>query len=199
MLSYCTLCCWISLLISAFALIPFDISLVPHAHENEYFEVYYLQSSDVPIDPTSSTHSYTVQISGLAVRSSVSEKVVIVEYRPVDISACYLPVISGMGQTTDLRWDKRAVISLSRELNVTMWPISVYLARINSVVYWQFMLWVNSYTNAHPSFLPLSICMAGSTDDCPYLTQNWDTFIVDRLALSPLVSCVCESPLSLHH
>ena len=178
--------CCIYFLTCASELISFDISLVPHAHENEYFEVYYLLSSDISIDISSSLSSYAIQMSGLAIRSSVSEKVVIIEYRPLDLSACYLPAIRRSRQTTDFKWEKKAMISLSRELNVTIWPKSVYLTRINSVVYWQFMMWVNGYVSSHPIFQPLSICLAG-TDDCPYLTQNWDTFITDRWLLMLLL------------
>lgn len=157
----------------------FSISGVPRAHENEYFEVYYLQSSSTPIKVKSTTKLIPKR-SALAVRSSSSEKVVVVEYRPVDMAKSFMPVVREMKLKMDIAWDKSAMVELSREINTTTWPESVYLARINSVVYWQYMEWVDAYVTHHPVFIPQSICMASDNSNCPYLTQNWDTFIADR-------------------
>jgi hypothetical protein len=157
----------------------FDISRVPRPHENEYFEMYYLQSSATSIDIESTT-KFIPKRSALAVRSSTSEKVVVVEYRPADISLCFIPAVSQMKLTTDIVWDKSAMIDLSRDVNTTKWPVSVYLARINSVVYWQYMQWVSEYVLKHPLFIPQSVCMSSDYSKCPYRTQNWDTFIADR-------------------
>lgn len=157
--------------------ILFDDKLFLSSHKNEYFELYYLQSYPLHF-LTLFSNNYHLIHTGIALRSIQSNKIIILEYHPINQTICFIPSISNtQGHQQKLIWNNKAFITISTSYNESYWFKSVYLARINGVVYRHYLDWVQEYIKLHPRFLPYSICL--SPQNCPYPKQNWDTFVTD--------------------
>jgi hypothetical protein len=145
-------------------------------HENEFFELYYLQSR-----PAHITHAFPnnflIRHSGIALRSSTTEQIIALEYRPANESICFLPQLTKNDGEQTIIWDQTATISMTKSIDSAYWDRTVYLTRINNVVYRQYLDWVDDYIFSHPLFQPFSVCL--SSMECPYRKQTWDTFVSD--------------------
>jgi hypothetical protein len=160
--------------------VKFDRNEAIRPHDKEFFEVYYLQSNPLPLPlPTSFPQNhFTLTHSGIVIRSTTSERVIVLEYRPMNETLCYLPLLAANpNKTLQIHWNHDAIIAMSKFIDEDYWQRSIYLTRINNVVYRQYLDWVGNYLMAHPVFLPYSICLPSG--DCPYQKQTWDSFVSD--------------------
>lgn len=162
--------------------VEFDRNEAIRPHDNEFFEVYYLQSYPLPLPlPTTSfpSHHFTIFHSGLVIRSTTSEKLIVLEYLPMNETLSYLPLLTDNtpNKTLQIHWNQNAVITMSKFINEKYWQRSVYLTRINHVVYRQYLDWVDDYLITHSVFIPYSICLPSG--ECPYQKQTWDSFVSD--------------------
>lgn len=133
----------------------------PRAHENEFFELYYLESYPIPILPLRPPNPYTITHAGLAIRSTISEKIIVLEYLPINEQIAYLPLISSTlnGSVTTIQWNQNAVITQAKFINESYWKRSIYLTRINNVVYHKYLDWVDDYIFSHSLFIPYTVCL----------------------------------------
>jgi hypothetical protein len=150
-------------------------------HDNEYFELYYLQSY-----PKHITHAFPnnflITHSGIALRSASTEQVIVLEYHPVNETLCFLPHITKPapeGASLGIIWDQSASISMMKHIDEDYWDKTIYLTRINNVVYRQYLDWVDDYLFSHPLFQPYSVCLSSREGGCPFPKQTWDTFVSD--------------------
>ena len=142
-------------------------------------------------------------------RSIGSDDFVVLEYRPVNYSAAFLPVIgpgysgksngygggSGYGRaasdadsssnnttpTPYLAWDRRAVISYSSSVDTSYWQQSTFLGTINGVVFENYVKWLVAYQSRDSVFVPYSICSGSDELSCFTTSQTWETFLADSL------------------
>jgi hypothetical protein len=162
------------------AVVEFERNEAIRPHDNEFFEMYYLQSFPLPLPlPTAFPQNhFTLTHSGIVIRSTTTERLIVLDYRPINESLCYLPQITyDPNKTLQIHWNQNAMIAMSKTIDENYWQRSVYLTRINNVVYRQYLDWVDDYLITHSVFLPHSICLPSG--DCPYQKQNWDSFISD--------------------
>ena len=171
----------------------FDEKYALPSHENEFFELYYLESFPIQITNLF-INNFLLSHSGIAIRSTQSEKLIVLEYRPINQSICFLPLVSNLLEhqsqqlqsqsesqsQSQLVWNQKAMITMTKTIDESYWMKSVYLARINGVVYRHYLDWVTDYILLHPTFLPYSICL--NSQNCPYPKQNWDTFVTDTFS-----------------
>jgi hypothetical protein len=138
--------------------------------------------------------SFSIRTSGLALRSTATNRLVVLEYRPVNYDACYLPQLgplpgsasaSGGGGGSDtgtggsgtnpadssssLIWDNRAFIEYTSSLDLSHWQQSTFLGTINGVVYSNYIAWLRNYiaNTAANIFVPAAICSSISSDPGP--------------------------------
>ena len=69
-----------------------DISLIPTFLSDDIIEIYHLRSALLPIVKTA-VGSFHIQSSGIALRSTLTSNTVVLQFEPLNISACYLPII----------------------------------------------------------------------------------------------------------
>lgn len=153
-----------------------DRSALPKLSDTDMIELYHLRSFP-RLGITSQAGSFSVQTSGIALRSTDTTALVVLEFEPMNYSACFLPVI---GPNSTLLWDHRSVISYMTELDITYWQQSTFLARINGVVYANYVKWIEEYLKKHSTFIPASICSGSDALSCFTGAQTWDNFVADR-------------------
>lgn len=147
--------------------------------DNGMLELYHVRSfPKLSIDTEAG--KFVIQTSGLALKSSITQKVLVFEYLPVNYTASFLPLIRTINNITMLYWDKRAEITFREELDLNYWQQSTFLALINAVVYENYIKWVESYILKHPTFISQSICSTADETSCFTSSQTWDTFLSDR-------------------
>ena len=69
-----------------------DISLIPTFLSDDIIEIYHLRSALLPIVKTA-VGAFHIQSSGIALRSTLTSNTVVLQFEPLNISACYLPII----------------------------------------------------------------------------------------------------------
>jgi hypothetical protein len=162
--------------------IYFNKEIIPKFEETDMIELYHLRS--FPLQSISSqAGTFKMLSSAIALRSSETSAVVVLEFRPVNVSACYLPLIvyDEDHKNGTLVWDKRSTVTITRELDVSVWQQSTFLGRINGVVYENYMKWVDDYLlTSGRSFVPQSICSTADEMSCFTLPTTGDTFIAAR-------------------
>lgn len=124
--------------------------------------------------------TFNFQTSGLALRSRLSSTLIVLQFEPVNYTACFLPVFDDSNNISQLLWDKRAKISYSTKLDIEFWQQSTYLGVLNGVIYANFMVYVSEYLDTHPAYIPQSICNAPESSECFITSQTSETFVVDR-------------------
>eukprot|EP01035_Chromulina_nebulosa_P017300 gene17300-22837_t len=82
---------------------------------------------------------------------------------------------------TQIYWDKRAEIYYRTELDIKYWQQSTFLARINGVVYENYIKWIDKYLQKHKTFIPQSICSNADKSSCFTQAHTWETFLYDSL------------------
>ncbi len=122
------------------------LSLIPKFGELDMLEVYHLRS--FPLQNIVSTvgeclityhlnyvniHSlvqlgtFGIQTSGLALRNVRSKELIVLEYKPMNWSCSFLPIITTNNNRTRLIWDKRAIISYTKSVSTLYWQQSTFL------------------------------------------------------------------------
>jgi hypothetical protein len=83
-----------------------------------------------------------------------------------------------------LSWDKQAEIIYHDNIDTSFWQQSTFLARINGIVFKNYVKWLEQYIQQHGVFRPQSICSNEfDIDACFVLADTWDTFLADSLQL----------------
>lgn len=158
----------------------FDLNTVPKVGDTDMIELYHLRSFPHLLIP-SQAGTFSIQTSGLAMRSTNTPAIIVFTFEPANYSASFLPFI---GPNATIEWDSRATVTYITDLNVMYWQQSTFLARINGVVYANYIKWVEDYVRRNPFFIPFSICSNADSLSCFTKSHTWDTFIADRFLLS---------------
>lgn len=167
--------------------------VLPRFNGEDQIELFHLRS--YPLQQiVSSVGSFLVQTSGIALRSTIEKKLVVLEYRPANYTACFLPVIDlRPNNKSTLHWDKRSVLSYRTELDKKYWQQSTFLGHVNGVVYENYVKWVEEYISRDKIFVPQSICSSAEEISCFIRAETWETFLTDRYDSSPSASSLLSS------
>jgi hypothetical protein len=153
----------------------FDRHTLPRLKDSDAIELYHLRSfPQLLID--SAAGKFLIQTSGLALRSTTTSDMIVLEYQPTNYSACFLPLIDPNDNKT-LIWDKRAQVFYRDALDTTYWQQSTFLARINGVVYQNYIKWVQDYVSSDSVFVPQSICSSDDVLSCFTSADTSETFL----------------------
>lgn len=156
-----------------------DISAIPMFPYTDTVELYHLQSFPLLLINTAAG-AFTIKTSGLALRSTSSPQTVVFEYKPLNFSACFLPVIEEFNNVTTVKWDKRAHLTYTQEIDTSYWQQSTFLARLNGIAYQRYVRWIDEYTRENRYFVPQSICSSVDRLSCFSFAETWETFLKDR-------------------
>lgn len=163
--------------------IPLNTNL-PRLEDTDMIELYHLRSFPL-LSIQSTAGSFHIQTSGLALRSTNSPTLIVLEFKPVNFSNAYLPLIvnndDGTSNNKTLIWDKRAMLSYMNEIDKTYWQQSTFLARVNGVVYENYVKWIHEYLDKDRYFVPQSICSSLDEKSCFTFSETWDSFVGDSL------------------
>lgn len=161
----------------------FLTSNIPQFSNVDSIYVFHLRSFPLLLIETAHG-TYSTQTSGLALRSTQTNTIVIFEYKPLNYSTCFLPLIKTLPKSTSktLEWDKRAEIVYSDGIDATYWQHSTYLATINGVVYKNYISWMKDYISANSRMFPHSICSTTNQTDCYVDALSSETFLSDSFA-----------------
>jgi len=165
--------------------IPLNTNL-PRLEDTDMIELYHLRSFPL-LSIQSSAGSFHIQTSGLALRSTNTPTLIVLEFKPVNFSNAYLPIIidnvidDGTSNNKTLIWDKRAMLSYMNEIDKTYWQQSTFLARVNGVVYENYVKWIHEYLDKDRYFVPQSICSSIDEKSCFTFSETWDSFVGDSL------------------
>lgn len=170
----------------------FDGTDLPRLKDTDVIELYHLRSFPSLILDTD-VGLFSTQTSGLALRSTTTENVVVLQYKPKNYSTSFLPrLISSTVNDSivaGLTWDKRAEIVYHDHIDTSLWQQSTFMARINGVVYKNYVTWLDEYIKDHSIFRPQSICSNEfDGDSCFILSDTWDTFLADSFRLFAALS-----------
>ena len=69
-----------------------EVLKLPKFPVDDVFEVYHLRSAPLPLVRTSSG-SFRAQSAGIALRNTMTSATVVLQFEPVNISSCFLPII----------------------------------------------------------------------------------------------------------
>lgn len=163
---------------------------LPSLSHDGLLELFHLRS--FPRLITTSAGQFLIQSSGLAIRSSTNTlDVLVFEYQPLNYSAYFLPIITNItdnntsnSNTINVIWDKRADVLMKNYLDIEYWQQSTFLAHINTVVYENFMKWIEIYSSSHFIYIPQSICSTADTTSCFTKSSTSDSFLTERYDLS---------------
>jgi hypothetical protein len=163
----------------------FDGTNLPRLKDTDMIELYHLRSFPMLIIETS-IGKFSTQSSGLALRSTSTDTVIVLQYKPRNYTGCFLPIFSARENGTyDLIWDKRAEIIYHDHIDTAFWQQSTFLAHINGVVYKNYVKWIDDYLQNNRIFLPQSICSAEyDSNSCFASAKTWETFLADRYVSS---------------
>lgn len=180
----------------------YNREVLPQLPETDSIELYHLRSFHKQLIkvPTSST-SFGMQTSGIALRSTTTDEVLVFEYKPFSYEASFLPIVK-MNETTSkaedtrrveddhLYWDKRVVLEYTSYLDTSHWQHSTFLGHINGIVYTHYVDWIEEYLSEKERvFVPQSICSSPSSSvdyedlSCFALADTWESFIAQSLAV----------------
>lgn len=169
-----------------------EVLELPKFPVDDVLEVYHLRSAPLPLVRTKSG-SFRAQSAGIALRSTITSATVVLQFEPVNISSCFLPIIvyggSKDSNNSKLIWDKRSHITYKDHIDMSYWQQSTYLVDINGVVYEEYVDWLQSYLEQDRLYTPQSICSDRELKFCYYYSQTWDSFLAhsfQRLARSAI-------------
>eukprot|EP01034_Spumella_vulgaris_P021778 gene21778-27843_t len=101
-------------------------------------------------------------------------------YKPVNYTSCFLPILgTGRGENASIHWDKRAEVVYHNAIDTAYWQQSTFLARINGVVYKNYIRWIEQYVVTNRHFSPQSICSSTNDLSCFTFAETWETFLAD--------------------
>ena len=161
----------------------FDRTQLPKLLDTDMIELYHLRSFPLLLIDTVAG-SFSTQTTGLALRSTTTGETIVLQYRPMNYSNCFLPIIgAGEGNNATLIWDKRAEVVYYNSIDTEFWQQSTFLARINGVVYKNYIRWIETYVTTNMQFSPQSICSSVNDLSCFTFAETWETFLADRCVL----------------
>ncbi|RYH08468.1 hypothetical protein EON65_40910 [archaeon] len=159
----------------------FDRTNLPRFKDTDSIEVYHLRSIPALLIETVAG-TFSTQSSGLALRSTSTNEVVVLQYKPKSYSGCFLPIIQiADSQDYNLFWDNRAELVYHNEIDSAYWQQSTFLAHINGIVYKNYVMWIEKYMQANRAFIPQSICNSEHELACYVRAVTWDAFLQDSL------------------
>eukprot|EP01039_Chlorochromonas_danica_P003470 gene3470-3801_t len=174
---------WVALLISLTSSSKsiFDKTDLPRLADTDSIELYHLRSFPAQLIDTAAG-TFSTQTSGLALRSTTTNQVIVLEYKPKSFSGCFLPIIESMEEGSySLYWDKRAELVYHDQLDTVYWQQSTFLAHINGIVYKNYVLWIERYMQTNRVFSPQSICSNEHDFSCYTYAETWETFLQESL------------------
>ena len=178
-------CFTICYLQSAGETIAYERSFMPKLDDLDMIELYYLRS--FPFQAVmSSAGTFKLQTSGLALRSTLTQQKIVLEFKPLNLSACFLPLIDeneGLGENATLLWDKRTTITYDTEIDTKYWQQSTFLGTMNAIAYRRYLRWLEDYQQSFRSFIPQSICSKADEQSCFTISSTGDTFLAARYVL----------------
>ena len=155
---------------------------LPSMKYTDTLELYHLRSFPQLLIDMGETGKFLTQTSGLAIRNIVTNQVIVLEYHPMNYSACFMPIIHfDANNFSSIIWDKRAIVSYSPDINKQYWQQSTFLALINGVVYENYVQWIYYFLSKHPLFVPFAICSNEDDVSCFTSDLTWDTFVYESL------------------
>lgn len=167
---------------------PFVKADMPKFGDTDMIELHHLRSFVLQAI-MSNAGSFKFQTSGIALRSTITSTIIVLEFKPRNITACYLPIVTKNldneygGKVNDtLFWDKRSTVSYQKVIDSKYWMQSTFLGIINGVVYRNYLNWVEEYLTKSPGkyFTPQSICSNAEEESCFTLPSTGDTFLASR-------------------
>lgn len=177
----------ISLLISVFPIptkaathVFNDRNILPRLKDTDVIELYHLRSFPSHLIETS-VGTFSTQTSGLALRSITTNIIVVLQYRPKSFANCFLPKVRyNHNGSYALEWNKEAEILYHDEIDTNTWQQSTFLARINGIVYKNYIFWLETFLENNKIFSPQSICSNEYEYPCFTYSKTWDTFLAER-------------------
>eukprot|EP00596_Hydrurales_sp_CCMP1899_P010252 CAMPEP_0119045058 /NCGR_PEP_ID=MMETSP1177-20130426/36686_1 /TAXON_ID=2985 /ORGANISM="Ochromonas sp, Strain CCMP1899" /LENGTH=338 /DNA_ID=CAMNT_0007016167 /DNA_START=49 /DNA_END=1062 /DNA_ORIENTATION=- len=186
----------------------FNKGKMPKFSDTDMIELYHLRSFPL-LAVMSEAGSFKLQTSGIALRSTDTLEIVVLEFKPLNMRACFLPLLNQTRKVktedrirnqieiersvqeekfhaneTALRWDKRSTITTDKSIDSTYWLQSTFLGRINGVVYRNYLNFVEDYlVGKGKYFIPQSICSNADKESCFTLSSTGDTFVTASLTL----------------
>lgn len=166
---------------------------MPKFTDTDMIELHHLRSFPL-LAVMSDAGSFKLQTSGIALRSTVTSVIIVLEFKPRNTSACFLPIVnknpdnSNGGTVNDtLTWDKRSTVSYQNIIDSKYWMQSTFLGIINGVVYRNYLNWIEEYLGKSPGkyFTPQSICSSAEEESCFTLPSTGDTFLAARFVPKP--------------
>jgi hypothetical protein len=167
---------------------PFVKENMPKFGDIDMIELHHLRS--FPLQAImSNAGSFKFETSGIALRSTITSTIIVLEFKPRNTTACYLPIVTknldneNGGKVNDtLFWDKRSTVSYEKEIDSKYWMQSTFLGIINGVVYRNYLNWVEEYLSKSPGkyFTPQSICSTAAEESCFTLPSTGETFFASR-------------------
>ena len=165
----------------------FAKSTMPKFTDTDMIELHHLRSFPL-MAVMSDSYSFKFQTSGISLRSTETSAIIVLEFKPLNTSACFLPLITknfdqdGKPTNSTLSWDKRSKVSYETSIDPLYWMQSTFLGIINGVVYRNYLNWVENYLKNVPGkyFTPQSICSNAGEESCFTLPSTGDTFLAHR-------------------
>jgi hypothetical protein len=157
----------------------FNKKNIPRLSQTDMIELYHLRSFEHYAAVTQAG-AFSVQTSGIAMRSTETSKTIVLVFEPQNYTTCFLPIV---GPNSTVIWNQQSQISYATELDIAYWQESTFLANVNGVVYANYIKWVEDYLTDHPFFNPHSVCSTSDAgESCFTKAQTWDNFVQDSLA-----------------
>lgn len=158
----------------------FDKTDLPRLADTDSIELYHLRSFPALLIETAAG-SFSTQISGLALRSTSTNQVVVLEYKPKSFGGCFLPILEAESDGDySLYWENKADLVYHDEIDTMYWQQSTFLAHINGIVYKNYVVWLQNYMQNNRLFFPQSICNSEREFNCHSYATTWETFLHDR-------------------
>ena len=174
--------CWISTFTLSNAVIRVfeDHRILPRLKDTDVIELYHLRSFPSQLIETS-VGTFSTQTSGLALRSMTTNVMIVLQYRPKSFTNCFLPHIKyNHNASYSLEWNKEAMIVYHDEIDTNIWQQSTFLARINGIVYKNYIFWLETFLENNKVYSPQSICNNEFEYPCFTYSKTWDTFLAER-------------------
>jgi hypothetical protein len=169
-----------AILLKCIISMDFDVKRIPSFSDGDIIQLYHLRSfQSLLIDTVAG--AFQTHTTGIALKSENTLETVVLQYRPVNFSACFLPLMDFSAENFSLLWDRRATIDYASKIDTAYWQQSTYLAEINGIVFKIYMRWIQEYLKINPFFAPFAICSNMDAESCFTKSQTWETFVLDRL------------------
>lgn len=152
---------------------------IPKFPDTDIIELYHLRSFSLPLIE-SNNKKFTIETSGIAFRSLASTQTVVLEFRPLNFSSCFLPILAVVNNKKRIQWNNEADVMFSTTIDTSYWQQSTYLAHMNGIAFKKYLVWVQEFIMESKYFVPQSLCTSAYKPSCYFFTRTWDTFLSRR-------------------